>query len=62
MFSYFKLLSNPSALFFMRQLPTYIQFQGDQIGQIFAAWVIVYFGQLFENYKSFFCYFFHITK
>jgi hypothetical protein len=26
--------------------------QGDQIGRIFANWVIVYFGQFYENYKS----------
>jgi hypothetical protein len=26
--------------------------QGDRIGQIFAHWVIVYFGQFFENYRS----------
>jgi hypothetical protein len=28
--------------------------QGDQIGQIFAFWVIVYFGQItfFQNYSS----------
>jgi hypothetical protein len=26
--------------------------QGDQIGQIFAYWVIVYFGHFSENYKS----------
>jgi hypothetical protein len=26
--------------------------QGDQIGRIFAQWVIVYFGQLLENYRS----------
>jgi hypothetical protein len=26
--------------------------QGDQIGRIFDHWVIVYFGQLFENYHS----------
>jgi hypothetical protein len=28
---------------------TYI---GDQIGRIFAHWAIVYFGQVFENYRS----------
>jgi hypothetical protein len=27
------------------------QLQGDQIGRIFACWVIVYFGQCFENYR-----------
>jgi hypothetical protein len=26
--------------------------QGDQIGRIFAQWVIVYFGQFLENYRS----------
>jgi hypothetical protein len=26
--------------------------QGDQIGRIFAFWVIVFFGQLFENFQS----------
>jgi hypothetical protein len=26
--------------------------QGDQIGRIFAYWVIVFFGQLFEKYRS----------
>jgi hypothetical protein len=26
--------------------------QGDQIGRFFAHWTTVYFGQLFENYKS----------
>jgi hypothetical protein len=26
--------------------------QGDQIGRKFAQWVIVYFGQWFENYRS----------
>jgi hypothetical protein len=25
---------------------------GDQIGRIFARWVIVYFGQLLENYRG----------
>jgi hypothetical protein len=27
------------------------QDQGNQIGIIFVHWVIVYFGQIFENYK-----------
>jgi hypothetical protein len=38
--------------------------QGDQIGLIFARWVIVYFGQWFENYRSsahFWATFFHDT-
>jgi hypothetical protein len=26
--------------------------QGDQIGQIFAKWAIVYFGQFFFNYEG----------
>jgi hypothetical protein len=26
--------------------------QGDQIGRIFVYWVIVYFGQFVENYRS----------
>jgi hypothetical protein len=26
--------------------------QGDKIGRVFADWAIVYFGLLFENYKS----------
>jgi hypothetical protein len=26
--------------------------QGDRIGRVFAQWAIVYFGQLFENYRS----------
>jgi hypothetical protein len=26
--------------------------QGGQIGRIFAYWAIVFFGQLFENYRS----------
>jgi hypothetical protein len=26
--------------------------QGDQIGRIFAHWVIFFFGQFFENYRS----------
>jgi hypothetical protein len=26
--------------------------QGDQIGRIFASWVIVFLRQFFENYKS----------
>jgi hypothetical protein len=26
--------------------------QGDQIGQIVAKWVVAYFGQIFENYRS----------
>jgi hypothetical protein len=26
--------------------------QGDQIGRIFAYWVIVYFWQFFENFRS----------
>jgi hypothetical protein len=26
--------------------------QGDQIGRIFAQWVIVYFGKLLENCRS----------
>jgi hypothetical protein len=26
--------------------------QADPIGRFFAHWVIVYFGQFFENYKS----------
>jgi hypothetical protein len=36
--------------------------QGDQIGRIFAQWVIVFFGQFLENYRSItsiFGYFFH---
>jgi hypothetical protein len=36
--------------------------QGDQIGRIFAHWVTVYFGQLFENYRRgsfFWATFFH---
>jgi hypothetical protein len=28
------------------------QEQGDQIRQIFANWVIIYFGQYFESYRS----------
>jgi hypothetical protein len=28
------------------------QVQGDQIGRIFAQWVIVCFGQLHENYRT----------
>jgi hypothetical protein len=27
-------------------------YKGDQIGRIFAHWVIVYFGHLFENYRT----------
>jgi hypothetical protein len=26
--------------------------QGDQIGRIFAQWVIVYFGQFYKDYRS----------
>jgi hypothetical protein len=26
--------------------------QGDQIGRIFAQWVIVFFGQFYKNYRS----------
>jgi hypothetical protein len=36
--------------------------QGDQIGRFFAAWVIVFFGQFFVNYRlspNFWGYFFH---
>jgi hypothetical protein len=39
--------------------------QGDQIGQIFAQWGIVYFGQWFENYRRsahFWATFFHGTS
>jgi hypothetical protein len=38
--------------------------QGDQLGRIFNQWVIVYFGQWFENYKTiahFWATFFHAT-
>jgi hypothetical protein len=38
-------LSSTATLFF------YLN-QGDQIGRIFAFWVIVYFEQFFENYKN----------
>jgi hypothetical protein len=35
--------------------------QGDQIGRIFAHWVIIYFGQFIENYSNIphYGYFFH---
>jgi hypothetical protein len=33
-------------------MATLSSLQGDQIGRIFAPWVIVYFGQFFENYRS----------
>jgi hypothetical protein len=33
----------------IRKVPS---IQGDQIGRIFALWVIVCFGQFFENYRS----------
>jgi hypothetical protein len=32
--------------------PKIYYYQGDQIGQIFAQWVIVYFVQQFKNYRS----------
>jgi hypothetical protein len=39
--------------------------QGDQTGRIFGQWMVVYFGQWFENYRSsahFWATFFHGTS
>jgi hypothetical protein len=33
-------------------VPNLLWKQGDQIGRISTQWVIVYFGQLLENYRS----------
>jgi hypothetical protein len=35
-----------------RRFHPVVRQQGDQIGQIFAHWAVVYFGQCFENYRS----------
>jgi hypothetical protein len=31
---------------------SFVCWQGDQIGRIFARWAIVFFGQIFKNYRK----------